>query len=93
MRTGDAKCVGFKDLFPSVLKLVSDYPKLKVNGIPTTGLQFRQDCIKSLITMIWQPPILTPIAMMFRYVKIFFEMQPFRFSSDYYDIDWKSKCR
>lgn len=69
MRCGDAKCVGWKDLFPPVLKLVSDYPKLMVNGIVTTGAQYRQQCINTLVMMKWQLQILTPIAMMFRYEK------------------------
>lgn len=67
MRCGDPKCVGWKDLFPPVLTLVSDYQKVMVNGIATTGFQFRQQCINTLIMMKWPSQILTPIAMMFRY--------------------------
>ncbi|XP_037050583.1 Fanconi anemia group I protein isoform X1 [Bradysia coprophila] len=70
MRCGEAKCVGWKDLFPPVLKLVSDYQKVMVNGIVTTGAQFRQQCIQSLIMMKWPVQILTPIAMMFREMPI-----------------------
>lgn len=66
MRSGETKCVGWKDLFPPVLKLVSDYPKLMLNGIAITGSEFRQQCIKNLVTMKWPIKTLTPIAMMFR---------------------------
>lgn len=69
MRCGDAKCVGWKDLFPPVLKLLSDYPKLMLNGIAITGPLFRQQCIQTLVTMKWPKQIFTPIAMMFRYVE------------------------
>ncbi|KAJ6650095.1 Fanconi anemia group I protein [Pseudolycoriella hygida] len=70
MRCGDAKCVGWKDLFPPVLQLISDSPKLMLNGIVTTGSQFRMQCIQSLITMKWPKQILTPIAMLFREMPI-----------------------
>lgn len=67
MRCGEAKCVGWKDLFPPVLNLLSDYQKVMFNGLVTTGSQFRHQCIQSLMSMKWPSQILTPIAMMFRW--------------------------
>lgn len=58
----------WKDLFPELMQLIINIPKILVNGIPMTGKEYRDQLFQSIITLRWPKEILTVIANMFRYV-------------------------
>lgn len=66
MVLGDPKCVGWKDLLPTVLNLISIIPEVSVNGVPMSGTQFRSEYIRSLVKMKWPTTIVTPMTGMFK---------------------------
>ncbi|XP_033247980.1 Fanconi anemia group I protein homolog [Drosophila miranda] len=70
MRQGDAKCVGWKDLLPDSLALLSATPRFILNGVGTDGTEYRNNTVKSICTMRWPSSILTPIADMFKAINL-----------------------
>ncbi|KAH8389032.1 hypothetical protein KR200_011962 [Drosophila serrata] len=66
LRLGDAKCVGWKDLLPDALSLLSARPRFLLNGIYVEGDEYRKATVRSISTMQWPSTILTPIADMFK---------------------------
>ncbi|KAH8402315.1 hypothetical protein KR009_011348, partial [Drosophila setifemur] len=82
MRLGDAKCVGWKDLLPDALSLLSARPRFVLNGIGIDGTEYRNGQVTGIFTMQWPASILTPIADMLKYVvntKITLSFQSFTF--------------
>ncbi|XP_034654239.1 Fanconi anemia group I protein homolog isoform X1 [Drosophila subobscura] len=70
MRQGDAKCVGWKDLLPDSLALLSATPRFVLNGVATDGTEYRNRTVNSICTMRWPSSILTPIADMFKAIDL-----------------------
>ncbi|KAH8253655.1 hypothetical protein KR032_006379 [Drosophila birchii] len=70
LRLGDAKCVGWKDLLPNALTLLSARPRFLLNGIYVEGDEYRKTTVRSISTMQWPSTILTPIADMFKEMKL-----------------------
>ncbi|KAH8284890.1 hypothetical protein KR054_002362 [Drosophila jambulina] len=66
LRLGDAKCVGWKDLLPDALSLLSARPRFLLNGIYVEGAEYRKTTVRSISIMQWPATILTPIADMFK---------------------------
>ncbi|XP_037947703.1 Fanconi anemia group I protein [Teleopsis dalmanni] len=66
LRTGDPKCVGWKDLLPETLNILAEQPRLSVNAISMSGAEYRQQTVQNLTTMRWPKEVLTPVAAMFR---------------------------
>lgn len=67
IRTGDPKCVGWKDLLPEILKsLTTNHHVITVNSVPMTGDEYQETIIKNLYTMRWSDQILIPLADMFK---------------------------
>lgn len=66
LRLGDAKCVGWKDLLPDALSLLSARPRFLLNGISVEGAEYRKTTVRNISTMQWPSTILTPIADMFK---------------------------
>lgn len=57
-------------LFPELIKLLNEHVHLIVNGIPMSGLEYREQCINQICTMRWHNNILTSITMMFREIHL-----------------------
>lgn len=66
LRTGDPKCVGWKDLLPETLNVLAAMPRLSVNSISMSGKEYRDMTVKNLCTMKWPIEVMTPIADMFK---------------------------
>lgn len=47
--------------------LIITMPKMNVNGIAMTGIEYKEHLIKNIITQKWQHQLLTVIANMFRF--------------------------
>ncbi|XP_075166591.1 Fanconi anemia complementation group I [Haematobia irritans] len=70
MRMGDPKCVGWKDLLPETLHVLSSLPHLSVNGILMSGAEYRDTTVKNLSSMKWPNEVITPIADMFKEIHL-----------------------
>ncbi|KAM7345711.1 Fanconi anemia complementation group I [Cochliomyia hominivorax] len=66
MRTGDPKCVGWKDLLPETMNVLATMPHLSVNSITMSGKEYRDMIVKNLCSMKWPSEVMTPIADMFK---------------------------
>lgn len=66
LRTGDPKCVGWKDLLPETLNVLATMPHLSVNSITMSGKEYRDMVVKNLCSMKWPTEVMTPIADMFK---------------------------
>ncbi|XP_031616603.1 Fanconi anemia group I protein [Contarinia nasturtii] len=65
LRVGDPKCTGWKELFPELLKLLSDMPKIIVQNEVKTGSEFCDSQIKNLLASRWPETVLSSIGAMF----------------------------
>ncbi|KAL9917468.1 Fanconi anemia complementation group I [Glossina fuscipes fuscipes] len=70
LRVADPKCVGWKDLLPPVLNILTDQRTVIVNGITMGGLEYRDSIVKNLFTMRWPSEVLTPLADMCRELQL-----------------------
>ncbi|XP_055918883.1 Fanconi anemia group I protein [Eupeodes corollae] len=70
IRIGDPKCVGWKDLLPETISVLSSVSTLDVNGMVISGSEYRDTIIKNICFMKWPTEILTPIADMFREISM-----------------------
>ncbi|KAH8277898.1 hypothetical protein KR018_009894, partial [Drosophila ironensis] len=66
MRLGDAKCVGWKDLLPDALGLLSARPRFVLHGLGLSGLEYRNNTVAAIFTMHLPSAVLTPIADMLK---------------------------
>lgn len=67
MRAGDPKWCGWKDLFPPVIKILSNISNIfHFNDIEVTGVQFHNKIIDNICTMKWEKSILSATTSMFR---------------------------
>ncbi|KAL1398799.1 hypothetical protein pipiens_008679 [Culex pipiens pipiens] len=71
IRAGDPKCMGWKDLLPDVLSLLSQQVgRISVNGFIMTGVEYRKKVLDELFKMKIQNGILTSFTGMFREVQL-----------------------
>ncbi|XP_058815005.1 Fanconi anemia group I protein [Topomyia yanbarensis] len=71
IRAGDPKCMGWKDLFPGVLKLLHEQVgKFSANGFILSGSEYRKKVLDDLFKMKIQNSILTSFTAMFREVPL-----------------------
>ncbi|EAT42968.1 AAEL005539-PA [Aedes aegypti] len=71
IRAGDPKCMGWKDLFPDVLKLLNEQVgKFSANGFIMTGGEYRKKVLDDLFKMKIQNAILTSFTGMLREVQL-----------------------
>lgn len=56
----------WKDLLPELIKLLQNNDELLCNGVPMSGAEYREQCVRQICTMRWPGTVLTPIAMMFQ---------------------------
>ncbi|XP_055593420.1 Fanconi anemia group I protein-like [Uranotaenia lowii] len=71
IRAGDPKCLGWKDIFPDVLKLLQEQVgKFSANGFILTGEEYRKKVLDDLLKMKIHNGILTPYTAMFREVTL-----------------------
>lgn len=56
----------WKELFPELMKLIVDKPKIAASGDTMTGMEFRTRCVQTLFEMKWQSEMLSNIASMFK---------------------------
>lgn len=71
IRAGDPKCMGWKDLFPDVLKLLNEQVgKFSANGFIMTGGEYRKKVLDDLFKMKIQNAILTSFTGMFRELQL-----------------------
>lgn len=71
IRAGDPKCMGWKDLLPDVLALLSQQVgRISVNGFIMTGVEYRKKVLDELFKMKIQNGILTSFTGMFREVQL-----------------------
>ncbi|XP_055838956.1 Fanconi anemia group I protein [Episyrphus balteatus] len=66
IKIGDPKCVGWKELLPETISVLSNVSALDVNGMVIPGSEYRDTIVKNICFMKWPIEILTPIADMFR---------------------------
>lgn len=55
----------WKELFPELIKLLRDMPKVVINDEVKTGSEYCESMIKSLLTARWPETILSSIGAMF----------------------------
>lgn len=65
IRAGDPKCIGWKDLLPEVMNLLSKMSIVSANDVKMAGSEYRYNVVSNLSGMRWPKGILTPIASMF----------------------------
>nr|XP_019560353.2 LOW QUALITY PROTEIN: Fanconi anemia group I protein [Aedes albopictus] len=71
IRAGDPKCMGWKDLFPDVLKLLNEQVgKFSANGFIMTGSEYRKKVLEDLFKMKIHNGILTSFTGMLREVQL-----------------------
>lgn len=65
IRAGDPKCIGWKDLLPEVMNVLSKMSIVSANDVKMAGSEYRYNVVSNLSGMRWPKGILTPIASMF----------------------------
>lgn len=66
IKIGDPKCVGWKDLLPETISVLSNVSTIDVNGVKMSGSEYRNKVVNNILTMKWPIEVLIPIADMFR---------------------------